>query len=53
MGFPALNLKRTPVGDIIVDPLRGWGEEDGGGYVAPKNEGTTQFNDFKMRAVFF
>ena len=30
MGFPALNLKRTPVGDIIVDPLRGWGEEDGG-----------------------
>ena len=31
MGFPALNLKRTPVGDIIVDPLRGWGEEDGGG----------------------
>ena len=50
---PALNLKRTPVGDIIVDPLRGVGWGRWGGYVAPKNEGTTQFNDFKMRAGFF
>ena len=40
---PVLNLKRTPVGAIIVDAqgggVRGWGD------VAARNEGTTQFND--------
>ena len=33
--------------------FKGGGVRKMGGYVAPKNEGTTQFNDFKMRAGFF
>ena len=52
-GFSCVKSKTNARWRYHYRSFKGGGVRKMGGYVAPKNEGTTQFNDFKMRAGFF